>query len=59
MTNKRERLMNNFSTQPWLNHFQSVLNDGHEADDDNVNVNNEFDIVREEPSGNIKELIYI
>ena len=58
MKDKKERLMNNISTQQWLDHFESLFNGGLEAGNDNDNADDELDIVLEESSDEIEEHIF-
>ena len=58
MINKKERPVNSISTQQWLHHFESLLNDGHDADNGRDNMDNELDIELDEPSDEIEEHNY-
>ena len=58
MTNKKERQANNITTEQWLDHFESLFNDGNDIENDIGDDINELDIELDELSDEIEEHIF-
>ena len=58
VTNKKERLANSITTERWLDHFESLFNDGTDIENDIGDDINELNIELDEPSDEIEEHIF-
>ena len=58
MTGRKVRQINNITTEDWLEHFETLFNDGFEIDADNDIDGNDFDITLDEPNDGVEDHLF-
>ena len=58
MTGRKVRQINNITTEEWLEHFETLFNDGFEIDADNDIDGNDFDITLDEPNDEVEDHLF-
>ena len=58
MTGRKVRKINNITTEEWLEHFETLFNDGFEIDTDNDIDGSDYDITLDEPNDEVEEHLF-